>query len=165
MFPFVELDIDNKRKADIVADICKWSYKYIYDVIVLAEVLEHVHAPHKAIENIWQSLKLNCKITITEPFIFPTHDKPYDYYRYTKCGLKHLLNKFSDIKVVGRNSWTETLLVLLISTIRNENKRLHALSFVFVITAYTSFPFLLLIGKLLPSGFITSGYFVTAIKR
>ncbi len=163
-FYVTQLDIDKKRNPDIIADICYWKKDNYYDAIVMSEVLEHLHSPNLAIENIFHSLKENGKLIITVPFILPIHEEPYDYYRYTKYGLKFLLRNFKNVCIENRNNWGETIMVLLARTMRNENKSLVNFSIFFVILAYISYPFFWFVAKILPSNFMTTGYTVTAVK-
>jgi len=68
-----------KKLPDIIGYICNYKFKELdFDFVILAEVLEHVHSPHKAIENIKNALKPNGRLLITVPFIFPIHDLPHD---------------------------------------------------------------------------------------
>src|SRR5689334_20752773 len=52
-FTVTSFDIDEKYGPDILGDICAHDFgETSFDVIVLSEVLEHVHSPHLAIRNI-----------------------------------------------------------------------------------------------------------------
>jgi SAM-dependent methyltransferase len=83
-----------------------------YDVILCTEVLEHLHTPAKAIAEFNRILKPGGMLFLTTRFIFPLHDVPGDYYRYTKYGLMHLLRDFELIDIREEASTIETLAVL-----------------------------------------------------
>ena len=110
------LDIEARPDVhvDIIADVHNLSMiqNATYDVILCAEVLEHLHTPAKAIAEMRRILRPNGMIILTTRFIFPLHDVPHDYYRYTKYGLRHLMQDFTIIELVEEASTVETLAVL-----------------------------------------------------
>ena len=52
-----------------------------YDVILLIEVLEHLHTPSRALSELHRILKPGGKLILSTRFVFPIHDAPGDYYR------------------------------------------------------------------------------------
>jgi len=100
--------------VDIIADVHDLSMidDASYDVVLCAEVLEHLHTPAKAIAEMRRILKPGGVLILTTRFIFPLHDAPHDYYRYTKYGLRHLLKDFQMIELKEEASTVETLAVL-----------------------------------------------------
>lgn len=102
-------------KVDIIADAHDMHMieDGSYDVIICAEVLEHLHTPHKAIGEFHRILKPGGLLLLTTRFVFPLHDVPHDYYRYTKYGLEHLLRDFTIERFEEEASTMETLAVLL----------------------------------------------------
>jgi 2-polyprenyl-3-methyl-5-hydroxy-6-metoxy-1,4-benzoquinol methylase len=164
-FQVVALDIDAKRRPDIVGDICAYDFKgQQFDTIVMAEILEHIHSPHLALENVHRILKDSGRLILTTPFIFPIHDRPYDYYRYTRYGLEYLLRHFHDISIKERNSWTEAIDVLSVRLIMDKNWPARILAPFLVLLAFIKWPISFLIARLVQTDFITSGYVVTARK-
>jgi len=164
-FTVVSQDIDEKRNPDILGDICTLPLEpETYDVISICEVLEHLHSPHLAIENMFCALKPEGKIIITVPFIFPMHERPFDYYRYTKYGLAHLLSNFEEVKIKERNSWGETINVLFVRHIMNDNVSSKLAAPALVTLGLVMAPLFWLMGKLIRSDYITTGYLVSARK-
>jgi SAM-dependent methyltransferase len=110
------LDIEARPdvNVDIIADVHDLSViqDETYDVVLCAEVLEHLHTPSKAISEMRRILKPGGIIILTTRFIFPLHDAPHDYYRYTKYGLKHLMQNFTMLELTEEASTIETLAVL-----------------------------------------------------
>ena len=100
--------------VDIVADAhdMKEVADGSYGVILCTEVLEHLHTPAKAIAECWRILKPGGRLILTTRFIFPLHDVPGDYYRYTKYGLCHLLREFEIIELLEEANTMETLAIL-----------------------------------------------------
>ncbi|MBA64831.1 MAG: hypothetical protein CMG55_03415 [Candidatus Marinimicrobia bacterium] len=75
-----------------------------YDTVVSFEVLEHVNNPFVAVSEIKRVLKSNGIFILTVPHLSRLHDMPHDYYRYTKFGLKSLLNQngFKVLEILPR---------------------------------------------------------------
>lgn len=63
------------------------------DIVLLFEVLEHVVDDDRALREIARVLKPTGRLYLSVPFIYPIHDAPYDFRRYTVYGLKALLEK------------------------------------------------------------------------
>ena len=106
-------DIDPDRKPDIVDDLTDTRIKPdSYDFIICAEVVEHVTSPQKAAQNLFKILKPGGGILVSTPYIFPTHDAPYDFFRYTEYGLKLLFEQFEIVELKGKTTWWETQLLL-----------------------------------------------------
>ena len=101
-------------KVDIVGDV--HSLPMIADnsfpVILCTEVLEHLHTPAQAISELKRVLTPGGLLLLTTRFIYPLHDVPGDYYRYTKYGLRHLLRDFEIIELQEEANTIETLAVL-----------------------------------------------------
>lgn len=163
-FKVIQLDINPLRKPDIVADICSWSAPGAFDGVVAAEVLEHCHHPRRALRNLYRCLGSGGRLIVTVPFVFPIHDAPVDYFRYTRHGLELLLQDFKNVVVQERNNWGESLAVLLARSVKADNRALKALSPIAVVLAALLYPPLWAAGKLLRSRFLTTGYNVTARK-
>jgi len=84
-----------------------------FSTIVCIEVLEHCHTPQQVINEFHRLLKDDGKLILSTRFVFPIHDAPYDYYRYTKYGLKHLMREFSTVNIQEEAETVVTLGVLL----------------------------------------------------
>lgn len=165
-FHLTTFDISEDMNPDILGDICQYDFKDTkYDYIIIAEVLEHLHSPHLAVNNLNGILKSNGKIILTVPFIFPIHEKPYDYYRYTKYGLEFLFKDFDEINIKERNSWIEAINVLFVRLIMDKNTISRLFAPIFILLAFITYPLIYLMSKIIKTDFITTGYLLTAIKR
>lgn len=60
------------------------------DVILCSEVLEHLEEPGAAFTEFHRVLKPGGVLLLTTPFIWPIHEQPRDFYRYTEYGLRYL---------------------------------------------------------------------------
>lgn len=64
-----------------------------FDSVVCFQVLEHVFEPDNFIMEIARVLKPGGKLMLTVPFVWPLHEEPYDYGRYSYWALKYLLKQ------------------------------------------------------------------------
>jgi SAM-dependent methyltransferase len=58
------------------------------DGVVCLEVLEHVPDPARVIKEIARVLKPGASAWLSMPFLYPVHDAPFDFQRYTEHGLR-----------------------------------------------------------------------------
>lgn len=61
------------------------------DCILLLDVLEHLPEPDRCMAEIRRVLKPEGLLIIQVPFLYPIHDKPLDFQRWTIYGLHRLL--------------------------------------------------------------------------
>jgi len=161
----VSFDIDASRNPDIVGDITDYDFKGAqFDVIFMIEVLEHVADVHKVPDVLHEVLKPEGVLVLSTPFIFPIHDAPYDFYRYTKYGLAHLFKSFKDVDIQPRNSWAESVNVLIARTYKEKKVSFRILGAFMVVYALLLQPIHWVMGKVFKSDFMTSGYLMTAKK-
>jgi len=63
------------------------------DSILLLEVLEHLKNPEVAIKEAFRVLKPEGILLVSVPFLYPLHDEPHDYRRWTRYGLELLVRQ------------------------------------------------------------------------
>lgn len=61
-----------------------------FDYILCTFVLEHIKYPQKAFREFSRILKKNGKLFLVAPLVSEEHHEPFDYFRFTKYGLKLL---------------------------------------------------------------------------
>lgn len=107
-------DIDPDRHPDVVADLhnLKQFASNSFDCVLCTEVLEHCYDPQKASEEMFRVLKPGGILLLSTRFIFPMHDTPHDYYRFTKYGLQHLFQDFKIIELKEEANSMETMGIL-----------------------------------------------------
>jgi SAM-dependent methyltransferase len=158
------IDITPIRVPDGVCDVCRISFpEDCFDVVFLMEVLEHVYDPSQALAEIYRVLKPGGILVFSVPFIFPLHDRPFDYFRFTKHGIKLLLRSYDQVDIVERNNYGETIAVLMMRLLMEKSFRAKLLAMAFMLSGAISL--LALLGCLVDSEAITSGYVGSAKKH
>lgn len=80
----------------------------IADAALNLWVMEHVPAPQLMVDEMFRILKPGGKIFLIVPFVLHEHQQPYDFYRYTRYGVRHLFETAGFINVeVYADSSTE----------------------------------------------------------
>ncbi len=110
----VSIDIDPARKPDVVADAHDIPFKDgEFEVVLCTEVLEHVKDPKKVISELGRVLKPGGRVILTTRFVYPLHDTPHDYWRFTKYGLRELFRDWEVVELVGETKNFSTIAALL----------------------------------------------------
>lgn len=85
-----------------------------FDSVLLLDVLEHLPHPETALAEIFRILKPQGILIIQVPFLYPLHDQPLDFHRWTEYGLAQLSQKhcfsIKDQQVYGHPLETAALL-------------------------------------------------------
>lgn len=75
-------------RPDVFADAAKLPFpSESMDAVVILDVVEHLEFPREALEEISRVLKPGGQLVLSMPFLYPIHDAPHDYQRYTSHGL------------------------------------------------------------------------------
>lgn len=172
----VGVDVKPGPGVDIVADAHDLHAfrEGEFDCLLCTEVLEHLHSPHKALAEMHRVLKPGGVIILTTRFVYPLHDVPGDYYRYTRYGLEYLLREFEILALVEETDTLGTLAVLLQRIgFQCETLSFGPLRMIWLLLArlVTPFSFVLSheygdIGNTSPvKSIMTSGYYVACKKK
>ncbi|MFC0263486.1 class I SAM-dependent methyltransferase [Fontibacter flavus] len=82
-------------KAEIIADLNK-SFPIedsAADTLVSFSVMEHLCEPQIFLNESYRILKNGGVFILQVPFMWHVHEEPFDFYRYTKYGLKYMFEK------------------------------------------------------------------------
>ena len=90
-------------KADIFTDLNQPLPvdSEVADTVVCLSVLEHLSEPQTLLNEAYRIMKPGAVMILQVPWQWKLHEEPYDFFRYTPYGLKHLFGKagFKDIEV------------------------------------------------------------------
>lgn len=146
----------------------------VFDIIFLFEVLEHISNDLDVIRETFRTLKPKGRLFLSTPFLYPVHDAPYDYHRYTVYALQHLLADagFCEIQIKSQGNAATTSLLLFNLALLNLLKKLERINTFLLLAgipiAYIISLFINLIGALfilLPADEnMCIGYFLSARK-
>ena len=64
-----------------------------FDALLCTSVLEHVDDIERSVAEISRVVRPGGAVLVTAPFLYPTHEAPYDYWRTTHFGLVGLLER------------------------------------------------------------------------
>ncbi|MCF8039382.1 MAG: glycosyltransferase [Desulfohalobiaceae bacterium] len=64
-----------------------------FEAVVCTQVLEHLPEPGQALRELFRVLKPGGRLYLSAPQGWCEHQQPYDFFRFTSFGLKHLLEK------------------------------------------------------------------------
>jgi SAM-dependent methyltransferase len=170
----VALDIQRGIGVQVIGDAQALGIRDAsFDVVLCTEVLEHLPDPQRAIDEMYRVLVPGGQLLLTTRFLFPIHDAPHDYFRFTKYGLRHLLGRFEITELQEETDAVGTLAVLL-QRLGMQAETLHRTPFraVWLVWAQMVRPFSFLITQEYGDsrrlqrerGIMTSGYHVACRK-
>ena len=112
---FLQTDI-KKEYSHMFLDITKpIEIKTKYDLVICTNVLEHIFETNLAIENLKKLVKNGGHLLVSVPLIYPLHDEPADYWRFTEHSLKILFKEFKiiEFKKTGLRQFPTQYILLL----------------------------------------------------
>lgn len=81
-------------RLDVISDLTHLPFgQSTFDAVLCTQVLEHVSEPLLVLQEIARVLKPGGRLFLSAPQSWPQHQKPYDFFRYTSFGLRHLFAK------------------------------------------------------------------------
>ena len=83
-----------------------------FSSVLSTEMLEHVQDPQRVVNEIERVLEPGGTVILTTRFVFPIHEAPHDYYRFTRYGLAYLFRNWSDVEIHAETASFEGIAVL-----------------------------------------------------
>ncbi|HVM59157.1 MAG TPA: class I SAM-dependent methyltransferase [Candidatus Paceibacterota bacterium] len=95
----VTVDIDPARHPEIVADAHALPFKEDeFSLVLCTEMLEHTKHPEIVARELMRVLKPGGTLVLTTRFVYPLHDTPNDFFRFTKYGLRELFSQWTIVE-------------------------------------------------------------------
>ena len=89
---FVAVKGKKYREPDYVCDLAAIPVEDArFDHVLLTQVLEHIPEPAVVLAELHRVMKPGGTLWLTAPLFYAEHERPYDFFRYTRYGLQHLL--------------------------------------------------------------------------
>jgi len=106
-----------------------------FDFIIFTQVIEHLEEPSQALDEAFRVLRKSGKVILAWPFLFPIHEYPRDFYRYTDMLIKHLANKsgFQVTEIVPVSGFWITFFSFLSIYISRKSKKVYLLLYPFLL--------------------------------
>ncbi len=119
----VGVDIKPGRGVDIVASVYELPFPdEHFDVVLCMSVLEHLEDPRRGITEMRRVLRPGGRIIVSVPFLFPMHDAPGDFWRFTKYGLRALFSVGWDIKFLTAEGDVQTSLGVILQRVAYQSR-------------------------------------------
>ncbi len=110
----ITVDIDPSRKPDIVASAEMLPFSDgEFDFVLCTEMLEHTENPFSVEKELRRVTSVGGMLLLTTRFVFPLHDTPHDYWRFTKYGLLKIFKDWELMEIVAETSNFLTIAALL----------------------------------------------------
>ncbi len=107
---YIGLEIDAAGRPAVVGDAHRLPFASgSMDGVLLVSVLEHLHDPIRAVDEVWRVLKRGGIFFSYAPFYHPYHESPHDYFRFTADGYRYLLRDFSEMQIVSGGNYVAVL--------------------------------------------------------
>ena len=163
-------------RPDVYGDACRLPLAGAsMDGVLIFEVLEHVPDPEAALAEVSRVLKPEGVLLLSVPFIYPVHNAPFDFHRFTRHALERSLRRHGfEVESIEARLLSIEVAGLMTSLALGDAARRIGTSYRW------AFPVLILIGvgvllvnvtawilsRLLPgSDFMPEGYDVVAVRR
>lgn len=128
---YTTFDLYPGKQIDMVGDISNTTLPdESYDTIISTQVLEHVSTPWKVAHEMHRLLKNNGIAIVSAPFMQPYHADPFDYYRYSKEGLRAIFEmaNFVTVECAGYSSFSIVMYEMIQFSILNPYEKRSAVA-------------------------------------
>jgi SAM-dependent methyltransferase len=95
---FVQSDV-NPAFGHRIVDVTDMAVDQEFDLVLCMYVLEHVYDVAAAVENMRRAVVPGGTVLMTVPHLYPYHDEPIDFWRFTEHSLRRLCQDFSSVEI------------------------------------------------------------------
>ena len=116
----------SQNKVDVMSSAMSLPFcTESFDTVFSSQVIEHVEDHQALCDETYRVLKAGGYFLLTGPMYWHLHEEPYDFFRFTKHGFRHVLEKsgFELVKMASNGGKWAVLGQVLIHTIEGENFR------------------------------------------
>lgn len=87
-----------------------------FDSALSSETFEHLPNPQHLAYELFRVLKPGGKLLLTVPFVWPEHEMPYDFSRFTAVGIERILTNagFKTVSIKRSGTFGEVLVQLTV---------------------------------------------------
>jgi SAM-dependent methyltransferase len=107
----------NERRVDVICPATEIPLTDgSFDTVLCTQVIEHVADHQGLLSEAYRLLKPGGVLIVSAPMYWPLHEEPYDFFRFTRHGLRHLLEKigFTELEITNNGGkWALCGLVLI----------------------------------------------------
>ncbi|MDP8245115.1 MAG: class I SAM-dependent methyltransferase [Candidatus Hinthialibacter antarcticus] len=97
---YVAVDIQSNPRLDAVGSVMQLPLRdEAFDGVFCSQVLEHVDDPQAALHEFFRCMKPGGALALSVPHLAYLHNEPHDYFRYTKHGLRVLLERAGFVEI------------------------------------------------------------------
>ncbi|MGC8654648.1 MAG: class I SAM-dependent methyltransferase [Candidatus Kryptoniota bacterium] len=122
----IDIAVYGSKSPDVLGSALALPFKQdTFDTILCTQVLEHVNNPIILFQEAHRVLRRHGHLILTAPQLWPLHEEPQDYFRFTKYGLKLLAERsgFAVVSVVERRGSIAAIGQLIASFLYDRFKR------------------------------------------
>ena len=124
---YVGMDLEQSEIYNAVTKDLTWDgnniplHNFAIETVLATELLEHCYDTENILNEIFRVLTNDGKLIGTVPFIWPLHEVPNDFYRFTPFALKRKLQEagFSNIEIFALGGHNKSLGVSLAIWLQN----------------------------------------------
>ncbi len=98
---FVQSDV-NPAFGHRVLDVTDMSVDAEFDLVLCMYVLEHVFDVRAAVDNMRAAVRPGGTVLMAVPHLYPYHDEPLDFWRFTEYSMRELCRDFSAVELRTR---------------------------------------------------------------
>jgi SAM-dependent methyltransferase len=98
---FIQSDVVPEFGHEVI-DVRTMEFVDEFDLILCLYVLEHVFEVDAAVLRMHRALVPGGRAVVAVPHLYPYHDEPGDYWRFTEYAVRRLLDPFSSIDIAVR---------------------------------------------------------------
>jgi len=100
---YVGIDIHEGESVDVVGDchqLSKYFERGYFDIVFSISVFEHLAMPWKVILELNKVMRTGGLLFIATHSTWPPHERPWDFWRFSKDAFKVLLNPYTGFEIL-----------------------------------------------------------------